>query len=134
MNLRLYQHLLFLLLSFALIQNINTVAAQTPEPQTVDNVLFKAQKALQAAASAQAPTLASEAYLKAQESYQQALAFQTKRKAKDSARVAAVAIRYAELATRQAEYIQLKNAVEAKVSSNAELRRTLLLGQSVEAQ
>lgn len=134
MNLRLYQHLLFLLLSFALIQNINTVAAQTPEPQTVDNVLLKAQKALQAAASAQAPTLASEAYLKAQESYQQALAFQTKRKAKDSARAATIAIRYAELATRQAEYIQLKNSVEAKVSSNAELRRTLLLGQSVEAQ
>ncbi|MBP6310397.1 MAG: hypothetical protein KA350_06980 [Arenimonas sp.] len=134
MNLRLYQHLLFLLLSFALIQNINTVAAQTPEPQTVDHVLLKAQKALQVAASAQAPTLASEAYLKAQESYQQALAFQTKRKAKDSARVAAIAIRYAELATRQAEYIQLKNSVEAKVSSNAELRRTLLLGQSVEAQ
>ena len=134
MNLRLYQHLLFLLLSFALIQNINTVAAQTPEPQTVDHVLLKAQKALQTAASVQAPTLASEAYLKAQDSYQQALAFQTKRKAKDSARSAAIAIRYAELATRQAEYIQLKNAVEAKVSSNAELRRTLLLGQSVEAQ
>lgn len=134
MNLRLYQHLLFLLFSFALIQNINTVAAQTTEPQTVDNILLKAQKALQTAASLQAPTLASEAYLKAQESYQQALAFQTKRKAKDCARSAAIAIRYAELASRQAEYIQLKIAVEAKVSSNAELRRTLLLGQSLEAQ
>jgi hypothetical protein len=134
MNLRLYQQLLYLLLSFALIQNINTVAAQTTEPQSVDNVLLKAQKALQTAASVLAPTLASEAYLKAQESYQQALAFQTKRKAKDSARSAAIAIRYAELATKQAEYVQLKIAVEAKVSSNAELRRTLLLGQSLEAQ
>ena len=134
MNLRLYQHLLFLLLSFALIQNINTVAAQTTERQSVDNVLLNAQKALQIAASVQAPTLASEAYLKAQESYQQALASQAKRKAKDSARFATIAIRYAELASRQAEYIQLKIAVEAKVSSNAELRRTLLLGQSLEAQ
>lgn len=134
MNYRLYQQLLFLLLSFALIQSINAVSAQTTAPSSVLNPLQKAELALQTAEASHAPTLASEAYQKAQDSYQQALAFQAKRKTKESTRYAAMCIRYAELSASQALYIQLKTEVEAKVSENAELRRSLLLGQSLELQ
>lgn len=134
MNLRLYQQLLLLLLSSSLFLSPNAVSAQTSATNTVESSIFKAEQALQTAKSAHAPTLASDVYQIAQDAYQQALAWQAKRKTKEVARYTAICIRYAELSSSQAQYLQLKNAIEAKVSENAALRRNLLLGKSLEVQ
>lgn len=130
MTIRLYQQLLFLLLSFALIQGINSAAAQSTGSSAADNPIQNAQQALQIAQDAHASTLASDAYLIAQDAFNQAQLYDAKRKNKDATRWAEKSIRYAQLATSEARYWQLKTEVENKVSENAELRRSLLLGPS----
>ncbi|MBP7370124.1 MAG: DUF4398 domain-containing protein [Arenimonas sp.] len=118
----------------ALILSSHSVFAQSTATNSVDVALQNAEQALQAAEAAHAPTLASDAYQVAKDACQQALVLQAKRKSKEIMRYTAQCIRYAELASNQAQYMQLKHAVEVKVSENAALRRSLLLGQSLEGQ
>jgi hypothetical protein len=127
MTFRLYQQLLFLLLSFALIQSINSASAQSIDASAVDNPIQMAQIALQTAQAANAPTLASDSYIIAQDAINQALESQSKRKQKDAKRWAEKSIRYAQLATHEARYSLIKTEVDNKVSENAQLRRSLLL-------
>ncbi|HWS39900.1 MAG TPA: DUF4398 domain-containing protein [Arenimonas sp.] len=127
MTFRLYQQLLFLLLSFALIQSINSASAQSIDASAVDNPIQKAQKALQTAEAANAQTLASDCYFIAQDAINQALESQSKHKQKDAKRWAEKSIRYAQLATHEARYSLLKTEMDNKVSENAQLRRSLLL-------
>ena len=127
---RLYQQVLFLLLSFTLIVCINVVSAQSNSSSAPNNTLQQALNALQLAEDAHAPTLASSSYQIAQDAFNQAQLFDSKRKKKDAQRMAEKSIRYAELASTEARYYQLKIEVENKVTENADLRRTLLLGTS----
>ena len=128
MLIRLYQQLLFLLLSFALIQGINPASAQSIATSAVDNPIQQAQQALQTAHAAHASTLASDAFLVAQDAFNQAQMYDAKRKHKEALRWAEKAIRNAQLAASEALYLQLKTEVENKISENAELRRSLLMG------
>ena len=127
---RLYQQVLFLLLSFTLIVCINVVSAQSKSSSAPNNTLQQALNALQLAEDAHAPTLANAAYTIAQDAYNQAQLFDAKRKNKDAQKMAEKSIRYAQLANIEARYQKLKTEVENKVTENAALRRSLLLGKS----
>lgn len=127
---RLYQQVLYLLLSFALIFPINVALAQSSGSTASSNTLHRALNALQQAEAVHAPTLAGSSYQIAQDAFNQAQLYDAKRKKKDAQRMAEKSIRYAELASTEARYYQLKIEVENKVTENADLRRTLLLGTS----
>jgi hypothetical protein len=127
---RLYQQVLIVLLSFAFILCINVASAQSSSSSASANAMQQAMNALLVAEAEYAPTLASNSYMTAQDAYNQAQLFDSKRKRKDALRMAEKSIRYAQLATIEARYYRLKIQVENKVTENADLRRSLLLGSS----
>lgn len=120
---------LLYLLSVAFFMAFGAVHAQSTASSPPTPALANAERALQLALNARADSIAATDFAQAQQALLEAKQLQAKRRRNEAERMALKAQRLAELALANTRYVQLKDEVDRKTTTNAALRRELLMGR-----